>query len=388
MLSSFRKMSTSCATAAAATAACTAIMLPFASTLLSDPFLATAASSVGGSTAIIIQEQVAAKKRRYKQWPPPPSDSIEEQPPPPIAKTPLSPTDIVWPENDDIDKTKRVLIVPEGYDAETLASAPFRAALQRYQHFLQQHFPTELITVGISYPKQSIPSVTPDAKRGHLRPTEHPLLAKTDGLLILLNGEQHRLKPHADCDYRTAVSWGPSVTGVVDFERLVNALHECLHLCSTSSEHSIHDSYAHDDLSLWTEAINSFNHSGFLPYVSREEWPDTPVTLAIKVFNVPVYRYTQDGKEYWAVSNRANVMDYAAIIHSPVDLAAFLLTGGKLVERYQQRLVFEGAVEDLEKLGRITPDKATELREKFSLDYIKANEVSLLYYLAQSVKDR
>jgi hypothetical protein len=167
MLSPIREMSTSILTAILATAACTAVMFPVAAKVLSDPFQALAASFVGGPAVMIIQEKRNQKNRRYKQYPLPLSDSITAPPPPPspppptVDKNPLTPPDIVWPETGNLAKTKRFLIVPEGYDAETLASEPFRAALQRYQRFLQQHFPAELITVGIAYPEQSIPSVTP-----------------------------------------------------------------------------------------------------------------------------------------------------------------------------------------------------------------------------------
>lgn len=313
MLSPAREISTSILTLAASAAACTALMFPVAAKALSDPLLALGVSYAGGLTAVVSQTvHAATKNSRYKKWPLPSSDSINSQPPPlppTVDENPLLPTDIVWPEADNLAKTKRFLIVPEGYDAETLASAPFRAALQRYQRFLQQHFPAELITVGIAYPEQSIPSVTPDAEYGHLRPTRHPLFAETDALLILLNGEKYSLLPHAHFYYQTAVSWGPSPTGVTDFEMIVAALHECLHLCPVSSEASIHDSYEHDDLSPWREKIDSFNHSGFLPYVPREEWPDTLVTRAIEAFNMPLFPYTQNNENYWAVSNRENIID-------------------------------------------------------------------------------
>jgi hypothetical protein len=269
-----------------------------------------------------------------------------------------------------------------------LASAPFRAALQRYQQFLQQHFPAELITVGIAYPEQSIPSVTPDAERGHLRPRQHPLRAKTDVLLILLNGEQYRLKPHAHYYYKTAVSWGPSATGIADFEMLTAALHESLHLCPVSSEYSyIEDSYEHE-LFLLSAKIDSFNHSGFLPYIPKKDWPDTLITRAIKEFDVPLFRYTQDGKDYWAVSNRVNVMDPSIIQQDPVNLAAFLLTGGQYVEPYMQYLVCHGTIDELEECERITAEEATVLREKFSPDYIKASAVSPFEYFKESLKER
>lgn len=391
MLSPTREQRTSAATFWATTAACTALLFPIAAKVLPNPFLALAASFAGGETVVIMQgNRATAKNRRYKQRPLPPSNSIGAQPPPPtVAEKSLPPTDIVWPENGNIKKTKRFLIVPEGYDAETLASGPFRAALQRYQQFLQQHLPAELITVGIAYPEQSIPSVTPDAQWGHRRPRQHPLQAETDALLIVLNGEQHRLIPHANFYYQTAVSWGPSATGGADLEMLATVLHESLHLCSTGSGHTMDDSYEHD-LSPCSADIDSFNHSGFLPYVPRENWPDTLVTRAIKAFDVPLFRYTQDGKDYWAVSNRANVMDNASFIESnPVNLAAFLLTGGQYLDPYQRYLVCHGSVEELlEEYKRITPEEAAVLREKFSLDNIKASAVSPLYYLTQSIKDR
>lgn len=323
---------------------------------------------------MIIQEERNQKNRRYKQYPLPLSDSITAPPPPPsppsptVGKNPLTPPGIVWPETGNLAKTKRFLIVPEGYDAETLASEPFRAALQRYQRFLQQHFPAELITVGIAYPEQSIPSVTPDAKYGHLRSTRHPLFAETDALLILLNGEKYSLLPHADFYYQTAVSWDPSATGVADFDMIVAALHECLHLCPVSSEAGIHDSYEHD-LSPWREKVDSFNHSGFLPYVSREEWPDTLVTRAIEAFDMPLFPYTQNNKNYWAVSNRENIMDCGIIRENPLNLAAFLFTRGKLVDPYQRYLVCHGTIKALlEDYQRITPDEAAVLSEKFSPD--------------------
>ncbi len=109
---------------------------------------------------------------------------------------------------------------------------------------------------------------------------------------------------------------------------IVAALHECLHLCPVSSEAGIHDSYEHD-LSPWHEAVDSFNHSGFLPYVSREEWPDTLVTRAIKAFDMPLFPYTLNNENYWAVSNRENIMDCGIIRENPLNLAAFLFTRGK-----------------------------------------------------------
>jgi hypothetical protein len=367
-------------------------MFPVAAKALSDPLLALGVSYAGGLTAVVSQTvHAATKNSRYKKWPLPSSDSINSQPPPlppTVDENSLPPTDIVWPEADNLAKTKRFLNVPEGYDAETLASEPFRAALQRYQRFLQQHFPAELITVGIAYPERSIPSVTPDAEYGHLGPTQHPLLAKTDALLILLNGEKYRLNPHARFYYQTAVSWGPSATGVTDFDMIVTALHECLHLCPVSSEAGIYDSYEHD-LSPLRKAVDSFNHSGFLPYVPREEWPDTLVTRAIEAFNMPLFPYTQNNENYWAVSNRENIMDCGIISENPLNLAAFLFTRGKLVEPYQRYLVCHGTIKKLlEDYQRITPDEAAVLSEQFSPDNIKASAVPPLYYLAQSFKDR
>jgi hypothetical protein len=328
-------MYTQILTAASVTAACAALMFPVAEKVLSDPVQALAASLAGGSAVMIIQKERNQKNRRYKQYPLPLSDSITAPPPPPpspppptVGKNPLTLPEIVWPETGNLAKTKRFLIVPEGYDAETLASEPFRAALQRYQRFLQQHFPAELITVGIAYPEQSIPSVTPDAKYGHLRPLRHPLFAETDALLILLNGEKYILLPNSCFDYQTAVSWGPSATGVTDFDMIVTALHECLHLCPVSSEAGILDSYDHDP-SPWRKAVDSFNHSGFLPYVPREAWPDTLVTRAIEAFNMPLLPYTQNNENYWAVSNRENIMDFGIVRVNPLNLAAFLFTRGK-----------------------------------------------------------
>jgi hypothetical protein len=385
-------MSTRILTAASVTAACAVVMFPVAAKVLPDPVQALAASFAGSSTAMIIQKKRNQKNRRYKQYPLPPSDFITASPPPPpaVGKNPLTPPGIVWPETGNFAKTKRFLIVPEGYDAETLASEPFRAALQRYQRFLQQHFPAELITVGIAYPEQSIPSVTPDAEYAHLRPTRprHPLLAETDALLILVNGEKYSLFPHANFYYQTAVSWGPSATGVTDFDMIVTALHECLHLCPVSSEAGIYDSYEHD-LSPLRKAVDSFNHSGFLPYVPREAWPDTLVTRAIEAFDMPLFPYTLNNENYWAVSKRENIMDCGIIRENPFNLAAFLFTRGKLVEPYQRYLVCHGTIKKLlEDYQRITPDEAAVLSEQFSPDNIKASAVPPLYYLAQSFKDR
>ena len=396
MLSPTREKVTSAATFWATAAACAALLFPVAAKVLPEnPLLA---SSVWGIAAVKIQAEYAKNRNsQYKKLPLPPSDSINAQPLPPTGgeKSPNETEtriEVELPvEEYDVAKTKRFLIVPEGYDAETLASEPFRAALQRYQEFLQQHFPAELITVGIAYPEQSIPSVTPDAELGHVVHGHHPLQeeaeVETDAVLILLNGEQYRLAPNSDFDYQTAVSWGPSATGIVDFEMLEAALHESLHLCPVSSEAGIHDSYK-DDLSPWHEEIDSFNHSGYLPYVPREKWPDTLVTRAIKEFDVPLYRYTEDGKDYWAVSNRANVMDSSILQKNPVNLAAFLLAGGQYVDQYQQYLVCHGTINELEQLKRITAEEATARREKFSPDFIKASTVSPLEYLTQSFKER
>lgn len=320
MLSDARKEWTTFATMLTATAACvTVTQAAVAAIGLRDPLLAfpiAAGASYVGVVGNAIRS--AQKNSQYKRFQLPPSDSIESSPLPPPKNTETH-TTIVWSETNEIkrDKTKSYLLVPEGYTAETLASEPFRAALQRYQDFLQQHFPAELITVGIAYPEESIPSVTPDAKWGYIAPTQHPLLEKTDALLILLNGEQYRLNPHASPQDQIAVSWGPSEKGVADLEMLSTALHECFHLCSTGGSPYINDSYKHDlSPKHIKEKIDSFNHTGFLPHIPREDWPDTPVTRAIKAFDVPLFPHTEGDKRYWAVSDRYNVMDRSSQVEN------------------------------------------------------------------------
>lgn len=222
------------------------------------------------------------------------------------------------------------------------------------------------------------------------------MLEKTDALLILLNGEQYRLQPHACPQDQIAVSWGPSKKGVADLEMLSTALHECFHLCSTGgSPYNIYDSYkeqvTEDYLnSALVAAIESFNHSGFLPAdVPQEKWPDTPVTRAIKAFDVPLFPHTEGDKRYWAVSDRYNVMDRSSqVANNPLHWAAFLGTGGRLVAPYQQWLMCQGTIAELLAWRCITPDEAAERREQFSPEYVKANPVSAWYYLQQCVRNR
>jgi hypothetical protein len=188
MLHPIRKYSTTCGTWLTATAACVAI----AATVIPEQILHQSLLIGIAVTATAFVNE-ATRNRHLKREPQEFSDERPlAAPPPNVDQAVIDAVEISWPVGSNLEKTRRILIVPEGYDPETLASEPFRRALQRYQEFLQQHFPADLITVGIAYPQQSIPSVIPSEEWGHTHPKHHPLSERTDLVLILLISKENR----------------------------------------------------------------------------------------------------------------------------------------------------------------------------------------------------
>jgi hypothetical protein len=369
MISPGRQAATKVATVLGTTAACAALLWPGIHQIMPKEYkiLSPVAGVFAGALAVVLATR--KQNSRYKRRPE--ETTIAVAPPTPTVDPKIvENTTIKWPKDSNQGKTLKFLLVPEGYSPETLASENFQMGVQRIQSFLQAHLPAELFTVGLAFPEQSIPSVTPDPRWGHKWPEDHPLLDQADAVVILLNGEQYPLNPHACFDGTAAVTYGPTPAGAVDFATLLTALHETLHLCPTEPGARINDSYdyRHDRYAWKHQAplIRSFNNSGFMPHKVQDEWPETLITQAVVLFDPPLVPIVQNWETYLAISNRAHIMDHGAI-EDPLALAIFQATGGQLIPPYMQHLIYHGAVNALENDERLTPAEAASCQRRIHM---------------------
>lgn len=326
-----------------------------------------------------VNDQNKARFARYKQSP------LQDGT---IADTfndliPLARFDKHYQKDQETYKTWRVLLVPEGYDAETLQRPDFRRGVERYQAFLQAHFPKHLVSVGIAWPDRAFDTTRSSEAYGRTAAKDHPLLGRADAIVTLWNTEDRRLLENSLPEHRTAITRGPTPRGEADLEMLMALLHETLHLIpGKQNTFSIKDSYENEFLKN-ISVVNNFEHSGFLPDIPIENWPKTHVTDAVRYYQVPLVPYSQNGRNYLAIEKRTHIMDIHNLLAEPIQQIAFGLTGGKMIPDYLKYIINQNLTDWLEEKGRITPAEATTFREQHDLGAQQKMNPSPLFYLSK-----